>query len=126
MSYLLQTHKFSIDELEDYRLHLFPQKENIYTPYKIIDKILLTGHAQRLEFKEIISQNKNLILSLPNHGQSKYWSKSSVIKSRKFLMRITGSKSKNNQIHQLTHRKFSSLNTPIVYKPIWGHLIIEN
>ena len=123
--YLIQSNISLWKELKQYRFHLSSLHENIYVPYKVIHDILITGHVHHLQFKALLKQNKSLILSLPNHGQSRYWNRHLIQKSRKFLMRITGSKSKNNHIHQNTQKKFSSLNIPIVYKPIWGHLIFE-
>jgi hypothetical protein len=71
----------------------------------------------------VLKTTKYIIL--PNHGQPQLFKPFIINGLRKFKMRITGSQSRNYINHKKTELKFSELNIPIVYKNIWGHIVIE-
>lgn len=121
------SYKYNLEKIGAYRVKLNLSNDKKGYNYFIQKNILITGHLNKLGIQSLFhNKNKRLFknyLVLPNHGQPKHLNKDIVQVISKFRMRIAGSQSRKYQHHIKTQKKFQNLNIPVIYKPVWGHLI---
>ncbi len=95
--------------------------------------LISTGHLEKDNLTDFLNLNlasdlssettQSLILS--NHGQPKFLTKEKVLHLSKFKMLISGSQSRKYKNHPSTETKFLKINSPLILKNKWGHLIFE-
>ena len=72
---------------------------------------------------QTLSSTKYIVL--PNHGQPQMFKPFVLHSLRKFKMRMTGSQSRSYKNHKKTETKFAKFKIPMIYKNVWGHIVLE-
>lgn len=87
-------------------------------------KIELISHLKKEDFLQLKISKSSRAVILPNHGSALYLNQRNLSLFIKIPMLITGTQSTSPQNHKRTKAKFSKAKKPILYKNVWGHLIL--